>query len=165
MTAATTATIVIEPVRITIKVKAPIDHAFEVFTAGLTRWWPANHGIGNRPIEKVLMEPRLGGRWLEFAEDGTQTVVATIIHWEPPHRVVLLWQVNAQWKPDAAMKSEVDVRFTPDGADVTNVELVHHKFETLGAADGASMRKDVDGGWPGLLEKFALESERDKAGA
>jgi hypothetical protein len=44
--------------------------------------WPANHGVGKKPIEKVLMEPRLGGRWLEIAEDGTQTVVATITHWE-----------------------------------------------------------------------------------
>jgi Activator of Hsp90 ATPase homolog 1-like protein len=155
-----TTTILIAPVRKTIHVKAPIAHAFEVFTAGLTRWWPANHGVGKKPIEKVLMEPRLGGRWLEIAEDGTQTVVATITHWEPPHRVAMIWQVNAQWKPDAAMQSEVDIRFTLDGADATRVELVHHKFETMGAEDGASMRKDVDGGWPGLLEHFAAEAQR-----
>src|SRR5450756_1860888 len=30
----------------------------------------------------------------------------------------------------------------------TLVELVHHKFETMGAEAGASMRKDVDGGGP-----------------
>jgi uncharacterized protein YndB with AHSA1/START domain len=105
------------------------------------------------------MEPRLGGRLLEIAEDGTQTVVATITHWEPPHRVVMIWQVNAEWKLDAAMKSEVDVRFRPDGADATHVELAHHKFETMGAEAGASMRKDVDGGWPGLLERFVAEAE------
>ncbi len=157
-----TMTTMIAPVRKTVRVKAPVAHAFEVFTAGLTRWWPANHGIGGKPIEKVLMEPRLGGRWLEIAEDGTQTVVATIMLWEPPHRVVLTWQVNAQWKPDVGMKSEVDVRFTPDGADATHVELVHHKFETMGAEAGASMRKDVDGGWPGLMEKFAQEAERSE---
>ena len=64
---------VIAPVRKTVRVKAPVAHAFEVFTSGLTRWWPANHGIGKKPIQKVLMEPRLGGRWLEIAEDGTET--------------------------------------------------------------------------------------------
>jgi uncharacterized protein YndB with AHSA1/START domain len=154
-----TTTNAIAPVRKSIRVKAPMAHAFEVFTVGLTRWWPANHGVGKKPIEKVLMEPRLGGRWLEIAEDGTQTVVATITHWEPPHRVVMIWQVNAEWKPDAAMKSEVDVRFRPDGADATRVELVHHKFETMGVEAGASMRKDVDGGWPGLLERFVAEAE------
>ena len=50
-------------------------------------------------------------------------------------------------------------RITADGADATNVELVHHKFETMGAEAGASMRKDVDGGWPGMLEHFKREAE------
>ena len=154
--------IAIAPVRKTIRVNAPIAHAFDVFTSGLTRWWPHNHGVGKKPIKKVLMEPKLGGRWLEIAEDGTETSVATITRWEPPHRLVMLWQVNAQWKPDASMKSEVDVQFSPLGPETTDVELVHHKFETMGAEAGASMRKDVDGGWPGLLELFAQEAARNQ---
>jgi len=154
-------TITIAPVRKTVRVKAPIQHAFEVFTSGLTRWWPHDHGVGKKPIEKVLMEPRLGGRWLEVSKDGTETSVATITHWDPPNRLVLLWQINAKWKPDLSMKSEVDVRFTADGPEATHVELVHHKFETMGAEAGTSMRKDVDHGWPGLMERFAKEAERN----
>ena len=155
-----TKTIMIAPVRKTIRVKAPLKHAFEVFTSGLTRWWPHDHSVGKQPIAKVLMEPRLGGRWLEISKDGTETPVATITHWEPPHRLVLLWQINAKWKPDVTMKSEVDVRFTADGPNATHVELVHHKFETMGAEAGASMRNDVDGGWPGLIERFAKQAEQ-----
>jgi uncharacterized protein YndB with AHSA1/START domain len=151
---------VIAAVSKSVRVKAPIAHAFDVFTSGLTRWWPHDHGVGKKPIQKVLMEPRLGGRWLEISEDGTETTVATIILWEPPHRVVMVWQINAQWQPDQTMKSEVDVRFTADGSDATVVELVHHKFETMGAEAGASMRRDVDGGWPGLIERFVKEAER-----
>jgi hypothetical protein len=153
-------TTVIAPVRKSVRVVAPITRAFEVFTSGLTRWWPYDHGVGKKPIAKVLMEPCLGGRWLEIAQDGTETAVATIILWEPPHRFVMLWQVNAQWKPDAEMKSEVDVRFTADGPEATLVELVHHKFETMGVEAGASMRNDVDRGWPGLLERYAKEASR-----
>jgi len=149
----------IAAVRKSVRVKAPLERTFDVFTAGLTKWWPHNHGVGKKPIAKVLMEPRLGGRWLEIAEDGTETSVATITLWEPPHRFIMLWQVSAQWKPDAAMKSEVDVRFRSDGPNATLVELVHHKFETMGPEAGASMRKDVDGGWPGLLERFIAEAE------
>jgi Activator of Hsp90 ATPase homolog 1-like protein len=151
---------VIAAVRKSVRVKASIAHAFDVFTSGLTRWWPHDHGVGKKPIQKVLMEPRLGGRWLEISQDGTETTVATIILWEPPHRMVMVWQINAQWQPDHTMKSEVDVRFTADGADATLVELVHHKFETMGAEAGASMRRDVDGGWPGLIERFVKEAER-----
>ncbi|XUM20379.1 SRPBCC family protein [Bradyrhizobium oligotrophicum S58] len=154
---------VIAPVRKLVHVRAPIDHAFDVFTRGLTRWWPHTHGVGRKPIEKVLLEPKLGGRWLEIAEDGTATTVATITLWEPPHRFVMLWQIDAQWKPDAAMRSEVDVQFVAEGPDVTRVELLHHKFETMGSEAGASMRRDVDGGWPGLLQRFVAEAERPAA--
>ncbi|GLH77879.1 ATPase [Bradyrhizobium sp. SSBR45G] len=152
--------VVIAPVEKQVLVRAPIDHAFAVFTSGLTRWWPHTHGVGGKPIARVLLEPKLGGRWLEVAEDGTQTVVATITLWEPPQRFVMLWQVDARWKPDAAMRSEVDVRFFAEGEEATRVELVHHKFETMGAEAGASMRRDVDGGWPGLLQRFTAEAER-----
>jgi uncharacterized protein YndB with AHSA1/START domain len=151
---------VIAPVRKTVRVNAPVAHTFEVFTSGLTRWWPHNYGVSKKPIRKVMMEARLGGRWLEISEDGTETSVATIALWEPPHRLVLIWQINAQWQPDALMKSEVDVRFTADGPDATRVELLHHKFESMGAEAGASLRGDVDGGWPGLIERFAQEAER-----
>ena len=94
------APIIIAPVRKSVRVKAPAACAFDVFTSGLSRWWPLDHGVGKKPIAKVLMEPRLGGRWLEISEDGTQTSVATITLWEPPHRLVMVWQINAQWKPE-----------------------------------------------------------------
>jgi hypothetical protein len=29
----------------------------------------------------------------------------------------------------------------------------------MGAEAGASMRKDIDGGWPSILEAFRLEAE------
>ena len=57
----------------------------------------------------------------------------------------MVWQVSAQWKPDVTMKSEVDVRFVADGPEATNVELVHHKFETKGSEAGASMRRETAG--------------------
>jgi uncharacterized protein YndB with AHSA1/START domain len=149
----------IAPVVKSVRVKAPVAHAFDVFTKGLPRWWPCNHGIGPKPVKTVLIETRLGGRWIEISADGTETPVGTITLWEPPHRLVLLWQVNAQWKPDLSMKSEVDIRFTAAGTGETLVELVHHKFETMGDEAGKSMRRDVDGGWPGLLERFVREAE------
>jgi len=57
------------------------------------------------------------------------------------------------------VSSEVEVRFIAQGTDATLVELEHRKFERLGAEAGASMRKDVDGGWPRMLEHFKNEAE------
>jgi uncharacterized protein YndB with AHSA1/START domain len=151
--------ITIAPVRKTIRVNASAARAFEVFTAGLGRWWPIDHGIGKTPRKSVGMETRLGGRWYELAEDGTRTDVGRIVAWEPPQRFVMTWDINSQWKPDTAIGSEVEVRFIAEGANATRVELEHRKFEQMGAEGGAKMRKDVDGGWPGLLELFKAHVE------
>jgi hypothetical protein len=31
----------------------------------------------------------------------------------------------------------------------------------MGAEEGASMRKDVNGGWPGLIDRYVQEAERN----
>lgn len=154
-----TLTITIAPVRKSIRVNATQAHAFEVFTSGLGRWWPLERGIGKTPRKAVVMETRLGGRWYELAEDGTQTTVGKIIAWEPPRRFVMTWDINSQWQPDTTVSSEVEVSFIAEGANATRVELEHRKFEQLGAEPGEKMRKDVNGGWPGLLERFKSEAE------
>jgi len=71
----------------------------------------------------------------------------------------MTWDINSQWKPDTTVSSEVEVQFIADGS-ATRVELEHRKFERLGAEGGEKMRKDVDGGWPGLLELFKKEAEK-----
>jgi len=154
-----TATVTIAPVRKSIRVNANQARAFDVFTSGLGRWWPRDHGIGKLPLQAAVMETRLGGRWYELAQDGTETNVGKIIVWEPPKRFVMTWDINSRWKPDTAVSSEVEVRFIADGANATRVELEHRKFEQMGAEAGESMRKDVDGGWPRLLERFKTEIE------
>jgi hypothetical protein len=63
------------------------------------------------------------------------------------------------WKPDTTVSSEVEVRFIAEGANATRVELEHRKFEQMGAEAGEKMRKDVDGGWPRLLEIFKQKAE------
>jgi uncharacterized protein YndB with AHSA1/START domain len=111
----------------------------QVFTSGLGRWWPRNVSIGKPPMKTAVMETRLGGQWYELAEDGSRANVGKIIVWEPPRRFVMTWDINSQWKPDATVSSELEVRFIPDGANATRVELEHRKFEQMGAEAGESM--------------------------
>ena len=154
-----TATVTIAPVRKSIRVSAGQARAFDVFTAGLGRWWPLDHCIGKTPRKAMVMETRLGGHWYELAQDGSRTNVGKVIVWEPPQRFVMTWDINSRWKPDTTVGSEVEVKFIPDGTNATRVELEHRKFEQMGAEAGESMRKDVDGGWPGLLEMFKRHAE------
>lgn len=143
------------PVHKSIHVKASIDRAFEVFTAGIDRWWPRDHKVSPAPLARVHLEPRVGGRWIEIGEDGVETVVATVLAWDPPRHLALRWQINARWQADPTMGSEIDVTFAVDDLGGTRVDVVHGKFETMGPVDGASMRRDVEGGWTGLLALYA----------
>jgi hypothetical protein len=61
------------------------------------------------------------------------------------------------------VSSEVEVRFVAEGPHATWVEPEHRNFERLGAERGAKMRRDVDGGWPRMLERFKQAAERVEA--
>lgn len=150
-------TITIAPVRKSIVVAATPAMAFDVFTAGIDRWWPKSHGIGSAPIRDSMIEPFVGGRWYTTFEDGTEAVVGHVRIWQPAERLVVSWEISAQWKPDARAEfaSEIEVRFLPDADGRTRVELEHRNFERMGAVEGETMRNGVDGGWPGLLALFA----------
>jgi uncharacterized protein YndB with AHSA1/START domain len=152
-------TITIAPVRKTIRVNASAARAFEVFTAGLGKWWPRDHGIGKLPMKEAMMETHLGGKWYELGADGTRTDVGRIVAWEPPQRFVMTWDIDSRWKPDTTVSSEIEVRFIAESATTTRVELEHRKFEQMGAEPGAKMRRDVDGGWPNMLERFRKHVE------
>lgn len=152
-------TITIAPVRKTLTVKASQARAFEVFTDGIDRWWPKTHGIGNAPIVQSLIEPRAGGRWITRHEDGSEVTIGRMRVWEPPSRLVFSWEINASWKPDSTIASEVEVHFIAEGPDTTRVELEHRDFEVMGAEGGEKMRHDVDNGWPKILELFAKDAE------
>jgi uncharacterized protein YndB with AHSA1/START domain len=153
----------VAPVRKTIRVRADVAHAFDVFTRGIDRWWPRSHHIGQSPMTRILVEPHVGGRCYSEQEDGTECDWGSVLAWEPPHRVVLAWQITSDWRfePDLARSSEVEVCFTQEADGTTRVDLEHRHLERHGAGAEA-MRAGVDapGGWGSLLELFAAEADR-----
>ena len=155
-------TIEIAPVRKAVVVDASPPQAFAVFTSGINRWWPKSHGIGATPIRESVIEPFVGGRWYTRHEDGSDIVIGHVRVWQPAERLVVSWEVSADWKPDPrpAFTSEVEVRFTADAGGGTRVDLEHRNFERLGAAAGEKMRTDVDGGWIHLLDLYAKHASR-----
>lgn len=143
----------LEPVRKTVSVACDVEHAFRTFTEGIDTWWPVEkHSLtagpdGSDPPELVVFEPTAGGRLYERARDGRECDWATILVYEPPHRIVLEWKVNP-----AAPPTEVEVRFEPDG-DATRVELEHRGWEQY-ADGGEEPRSAYDSGWPGVLARY-----------
>jgi uncharacterized protein YndB with AHSA1/START domain len=80
-----------------------------------------------------------------------------VLAWEPPHRLVVTWQLNGHWHddPDPAHASELEVPFTAHGPDQTTVTLEHRHLERL--VDGQALRHGITGGggWTSLLELLA----------
>jgi uncharacterized protein YndB with AHSA1/START domain len=144
-------------VRRSVVVEAPQERAFSVFTAGMTSWWPIeSHTIGSKPMAEAVIEPRAGGRWFERAADGTECDWGRVLAWEPPARVVLEWQISADWQADPDIHTEVEVRFTAEGGRRTRVDLEHRGLESFG--ERMEQMRAVfgsDGGWNGLLGRFA----------
>jgi hypothetical protein len=149
-------TIVPTPVRRTIHVRVSPARAFEVFTAAIGAWWPHEHSINkSSPQKDVIVEPRVGGRWLERGEDGSECQWGRVLIWEPPTRVVLAWQINGQWQYDPDFETEVEVRFMAEGAG-TRVELEHRNLERFGErAQAVRAAFESPEGWSTGLARFA----------
>ncbi len=132
------------------------ERAFRVFTEGMDRWWPREHHIGASPLKRAVLEPRAGGRWYAICEDGSECDTGKVLVWDPPRRLVLAWQITAEWKFDANFLTEVEVSFIPEGPKRTRVELEHRNLDRYGAG-AVDLRKAIDGpgGWGTMLEAFA----------
>ena len=141
-----------------ITVNAPIDRAFHAFTSSLDGWWPREYHIGPVDMAEAILEAGQGGRWYERGVDGSECDWGRVLVWEPPHRLVVTWQINGRWQydPDPAHASEVEVHFTAIAADRTSVQLEHRYIERLVEAEAlVDGIEQQGGGWNSLLQRFA----------
>ena len=138
-------TVTTEAIRKTVLVDFAPAEAFELFTTRIASWWPVGtHSYGGDDVTDVVLEPRAGGRLYEVTAAGEQDW-GSVLAWEPPHRVLLDWQIGE------ARGSEVEVRFLPEGPG-TRVELEHRGF---GAADP---RDRYASGWDVVLAPFVEQA-------
>ena len=145
----------VEAIRREITVPVGRRRAFEVFTAEMTSWWPPAHHIGSAPIQDIVIEPRTGGRWFTRHQDGSETSTGFVQVWDPPSRLVLTWQIGADWHYHDDLVTTVDVRFEAEAEDLTRVLLEHGGFDAFGS-DAAAMYQifDAPDAWNATLAAF-----------
>lgn len=142
----------IDPIFKSVLVEASLERAFSVLTEHMSTWWPKSHHVGASAMVRCVVEPEVGGRWYEVGEDGSECLWGHVLVWEPPHRLVLDWQLDARFAYDPGLHTEVEFTLRAEGERRTRVELEHRYLERLGqAAAAAATAREMDGGWGAIL--------------
>ena len=147
----------IEPLRISVDVACPPEHAFVTWTARFGVWWPWGHTVSGEREATVVLEPGVGGRIYERTPEGVELDWGEITGWEPPVRLAYLWHIRR----DRADATDVEITFVALDDGTTRVDIVHTGWERLGAG-GQAWRDANAGGWAGLLPHFTAACTREK---
>jgi uncharacterized protein YndB with AHSA1/START domain len=107
-------------------------------------------------MAEAVLEPHADGRWYERGIDGSQCQWGRVAVWQPPTRLVLVWQLNAEWKFDPTLETEVEVTFIEQSPGHTRVELEHRNLERFGEqAHAVRALFESPKAWAGILARFA----------
>ena len=154
MTTQTTAT----SVQASIVVQAPVERAFQVFTSDFGRIKPPEHNMLQAEIAETVFEPRVGGYLYDRGVDGSECRWGRVLAYEPPHRLLLSWDISPQWQieTDPAKASEWEVRFIAETPERTRVEIEHRNLDRHGPGwEGIREGVAADQGWPLYLQRYA----------
>lgn len=149
----------VAPISRSVVVQVEAARALELFTSRMQEWWPRGKTIGREAHVEVVIEPWVDGRWFERDAQGRQTQWGKVLAWEPPSRLLLGWQIGADWNYHADLLTEVELTFKTHAPGGTMVRLEHRHLERLGS-DAARYRDLLDGGWPTLLGEFQKLTDR-----
>lgn len=144
----------IEPLRLSVDLDCPAEHAFDVYTRRLSVWWPKGHSTSGNPDTCVELEPREGGRIFERTPDGTEYDWGRIVQWEPPSRLVYDWHIGR----NADGATQVELTFVDLGDDQSRLDIVHRGWERLGT-EGESWRNANSAGWASLIAAYRAATE------
>lgn len=119
-------------VYVALRVKAPPERAFAVFTGEIGDWWRPNGLFQTTPRApgRLAFED---GRLIETLATGQVFEIGKVLAWEPPARLVFSWR-QASFPPD--LHTEVEVRFEAVGEE-TRVSVEHRGFHNVPADSAA----------------------------
>lgn len=125
-----------------VVVPAPPERAFETFTNEMSAWWPLES-----PATAVRFEGAVGGRIVEYGEQGQLGYWGTVSDWDPPQTVSFTWHPGG----NPRQAGHVTVTFRPvDGG--TEVELTHDGWDRY--PDGIEARSRYDSDWDHILDLY-----------
>ena len=139
----------IEPLRLSFLVSCSAEHAFAVWTAKASLWWPAAHTVSGENGTRVEFEPRVGGRIFELTPSGQEIDWGEVRLWEPPRRLALVWHMRVPRE----QSTDVEIAFADQGDGSTRVQIEHRGWERFGAA-AIDRREGNERGWSEMSRFF-----------
>ncbi len=146
-----------------VVVETPASTAFRVFTEHFDQIKPREHNLLAVPIAETVFETHVGGHVYDRGVDGSECRWARVLTFEPPHRVVISWDISPRWQleSDPDRTSEVEIRFVELGPDRTRVEVEHRHIDRHGDGwEQAAAALAGDDAWPLYLRRFASALDR-----
>jgi len=146
----------VPPVEKSILVPCDPARAFQAFTAEIAAWWPLKtHSVGQDRAQTVCIEPRVGGRVFETADDGSTCDWGRILAWSPPSGFSMTWHPGRT----PGTEQVVELSFISE-AGGTRVRLVHRGWEALGEK-AQPTRDSYDNGWDAVfVQRFGAYLQR-----
>ncbi|NMD55278.1 MULTISPECIES: SRPBCC family protein [Tsukamurella] len=144
-------------------VDVPVDFAYRVFTERFDEIKPREHNLLTVPIERTVLEPRVGGTVYDVGIDGTVCTWARVLACDPPNSLTISWDIDPRWQieTDPARTSEVEIRFIEETPSRTRVEIEHRHLDRHGEGwQQASAGIGGTNGWPLYLDRFRAAAAR-----
>lgn len=148
----------IEDVRQETTVPVGVEEAYRFFVEEFPAWWPRNFRT-TKVGSPLGVDPRTGGRFYEFDDEGAEHTFATLLACEAPHRLEVAWHLNGFGRidPDPEHATIFEVRFTADGPASTRVEVEHTQFARQGTRHARRVRNGMAKGWPTILTEYTTK--------
>jgi uncharacterized protein YndB with AHSA1/START domain len=139
-------------VRKELVVGRDVEEAFDLFTSGISSWWPLDrgHSVFGEESDHPVMECRAGGRVYEVSKGGEEAEWGTVLEFDRPRLLRVRWHPGAP----AADATEFVVRFSPAGSGRTSLELVHTGWEHFGD-EARERHHSYHTGWDIVLGEYA----------
>jgi DNA-binding transcriptional ArsR family regulator/uncharacterized protein YndB with AHSA1/START domain len=142
----------IEPIRTVrlafeLRIGASAERTFEVMTQESHRWFP--HSYGGDRLQRVVLEPRVGGQHYEDWGDGRGHLYGEVTVYDPPRR----WATRGRVMAGTILDTDYQLTEQPGGV-VVRVTKVAVGPLTEEEATGVSEYGDISG-YADAIEKLA----------
>ena len=132
-----------------ITIAAPPERVWKAWVEEMNAWWTKPYSNDHDRVTGLLLEPRLGGRYIEkWGENGEGFLIGQVTEWLPPTRLAYTWSERS-WGGAVTL---VRLNFGPDGPGGTRLTYTHAGFERL--PDGAAAHAGYDSGWSELSQRL-----------